>query len=261
VRVRELLSLAGHTLKVDGKPRWFERDEGDERVTRDREIVRRYYPDLKYGLNHYFRSVFLDGPITLRAECGIPTHIRTRIVFPDDYPAQEPAAYEVGKMFLHIADRHFFLDGRCCLWLPVESQWKPHEATALREFLDQVATFFERQLIYDASPDKSWAWGERGHGISGYIEFAQEALGGDESLFSKFKGVVSGQEQIRPSSFCPCGSRKKFKSCHANRLATLMERLTAYNPFATNSHLQVTSSARCEAFGSSKADLSAPTAI
>ena len=232
--MRDLLSLLGYTPSDGGRPRWFERDEGAERLTQDRALIRRDYPDLKYGLNFRTRGVFLDGTITLKAECGIPTRIKTRVIFPDDYPLHEPVAYDAADMFPHIADRHFFKDGGCCLWLPVESEWNPQDETTLFHFLDQLSTFFERQLIYDASPVKIWPWGERGHKhrLTGYIEFVQDALGGgDASLFSKFEGLLSGREQIDPTSPCPCGRVKKFKYCHARRLANVLERLGDNNPF------------------------------
>lgn len=227
--MRELLSLAGPTPQADGKWRWFERDKGAERLARDRVLIKQDYPGLMYGLNHRLRSVFLYGTIALRAECGIPTRIPTRVLFPDYYSELEPMALDTGNLFPHIADRHFYADGCCCLWLPVESQWRPREATALHSFLDQVATFFERQLIYDASPDKRWAWGERRHGISGYIEFVQEALGGEASLVNNFIGLLSGRETISMVAKCPCNSGKKFKHCHAGRLAQLTARLGICN--------------------------------
>lgn len=166
--MRELLYLVGPTPTADDRTPWFEQDEGDERLKRDRQLIRVDYPDLKYGLNHRSKRVFLDGFITLRAECGIRTRIKTRVTFDDLYPRYEPIAYETGNMFPHTANRHFYPDGACCLWLPIETQWNPRGATALHSFLDQVSTFFERQLILDASPDKRWAWGQRGHGIEGY---------------------------------------------------------------------------------------------
>lgn len=229
--MRELLYLVGPTPKTDGRTRWFERDEGDERLRRDRALIRHDYPDLKYGLNHRLKTIFLDGTITLRAECGILTRIKTRVIFSDSYPQYEPIAYETGNMFTHIANRHFFPNGRCCLWLPVETQWKPREATALRGFLDQVSTFFERQLILDASPNKRWAWGQRGHGVEGYIEFIEDTLGGDTSLVSNFAGLLSGREEIAPSSDCPCERGKKYKYCHGKSVAKLIEHLGAQNPF------------------------------
>lgn len=229
--MRELLSLVGPTPRANGKPRWFERDEGAERLAQDRTLIHHDYPDLKYGLNHRHSRVFLDGTITLRAECGIPTHINTRVVFPDAYPEHEPMAYETGNMFQRIADRHLYSDGGCCLWLPVESEWRPKESTALHNFLDQVSAFFERQLIFDASPDRRWAWGERGHNIVGYIEFIQEALGNDASIVSNFAGLLSGREKIDPASDCPCGIGKKYKYCHAKRIAKVVERLGEHNPF------------------------------
>jgi hypothetical protein len=229
--VRELLYLVGPTPKTDGRLRWFERDEGDERLKQDRALIRHDYPNLKFGLNWRHKKIFLDGSITLRAECGIPTRIKTRLVFSDYYPAYEPLAHETGNMFPHIADRHFYLDGGCCLWLPIETQWKAKEPTALIKFLDQVATFFERQMIYDASPDKSWAWGQRGHNITGYIEFIQEALGVETSLVN-FAGLLSGKEHLDPNSACPCETGKKYKSCHARRLDKVLAQLGERNPFS-----------------------------
>ena len=58
--MRELLSLLGHTPKSDGRERWFERDDGAERLAQDRVLVRREYPDLKYGLIFRNRVVFLE---------------------------------------------------------------------------------------------------------------------------------------------------------------------------------------------------------
>lgn len=231
--MRELLYLVGPTPKIDEYTRWFESDEGDKRLRRDRELIRENYPDLKYGLNYRLKMVFLCGAITLRAECGIPTRIRTRITFPDSYPDFEPTAYETGNLFPHTADRHFFPDGRCCLWLPAETQWNSSAPTSLNHFLDQVSTFYERQLIYDASPDKRWPWGQRGHNIQGYIEFVQDTLGVDASLIGNFLGVLSGRENISPTSNCLCGSNKKYKYCHRDRIAFLLERLRGLNPFAT----------------------------
>jgi hypothetical protein len=237
--VRELLSLLGHTPSNGGRPRWFERDEGAERLGQDRALIRHDYPDLKYGLNFRGRVVFLDGTLTLKAECGIPTRIKTRIIFPDDYPRHEPVAYDAADMFPHFADRHFFTDGGCCLWLPVETEWDSQEPTTLFHFLDQLSTFFERQLIYDASPVKIWPWGERGHKhrLTGYIEFVQDALGGDASLFGKFEGLLSGREHIDPASPCPCGRDKKLRYCHAKRLAGIIERLGKDNPFIKSAEM------------------------
>lgn len=231
--MRELLYLVGPTPKTNERNRWFECDEGDERLKRDRELIRVAYPDLKYGLNYRLKTIFLDGTITLRAECGIPTRIKTRVIFSDSYPDYEPTAYETGNLFPHTADRHFFPDGRCCLWMPVETQWNRFEPTGIYRFLDEVSTFYERQLIYDASPDKRWAWGQRGHNIEGYIEFVQESLGVDASLLANFMGVLSQRENIAPSSKCLCRSGKRYKYCHRNRIELLVERLSGRNPFVT----------------------------
>jgi hypothetical protein len=167
----------------------------------------------------------------MRAECGIPTRIKTCIIFPDDYPEQEPLAYEVGRSFPHIADRHFYRDGGCCLWLPAESEWNSHDPSALIKFIDQVAVFFERQLIYDADPKKAWAWGERGHGVNGYIEFLQEAFGGDASLVHLFMPVLTGKATLNTNVRCPCGKGKRYNQCHAPQIERLIRQLKRANPF------------------------------
>lgn len=231
--MRELLSLLGHTPENNGAALWFERDEGDARLAYDRAFIAYDYPFLKYGLNFRLRQVFLSGVIVLRAECGIPTRIKTSIVFPDAYPEHEPLAYEVGNKFDHDIDRHFYRNGRCCIWLDAESEWKPHDPSALLNFLHQVSFFFERQLIYDADPQKRWAWGGRGHGIDGYIEFVQETLGG-ASLADIFMPLLSGKEAVSPNSACLCGSKRKFKNCHEKQIGGLIRRLGEYNPFAVS---------------------------
>jgi hypothetical protein len=51
-------------------------------------------------------------------------------------------------------DRHLLTGGRCCLWLPLQSRWT-NDRDALLPFLDELAVFFDRQLVYDATAGRS----------------------------------------------------------------------------------------------------------
>lgn len=227
--MRDLLSLHVHTPpKIDDGEKWFERDAGDARFTRDRRLIKTKFPTLKYGLNHRNKSVFLYGEICLKEESsGIPTKIDVKILFPDDYPKIEPIAMETSNLFEHIADRHFYPNGICCLWLPPESHWIADDQNALLNFLDHVAVFFERQLIYDSTGEKIWAWGERGHGRSGYIEYIQEKLFVDAKKLQNFLPLITGTAFLDKKTRCPCGSRRPYQFCH---LPTVVE-LTAFANF------------------------------
>ena len=213
--MRELLHLHGHTPQNKTEEKWFERDDGDARLARDRELIKNDYPYLKYGLNHREKRIFLRGKIVLIEEfSGVPTNIEVKVIFPDFYPQIEPTAYDADNQFEHVADRHFYPDGRCCLWLPPESEWRVKDDGTLLNFLNQVAVFFERQLIFDASGEKIWAWGSRGHNEDGFIEYIQEKLRVDSERLKFFLPLISNKALLDKKSRCPCGSKRPYRYCH-----------------------------------------------
>lgn len=211
--MREWLHLLGPISKRNDPPKWFERDDGDARLAHDRRLLAERYPDLEYRLNFRLQKVVLRGTITLTEEITrIPTRIRTRIEFRDDYPEIEPFALDAGDHFPHIEDRHFYKEGGCCLWLPVESQWERENQDSLLNFVDQVSLFFERQLIYDAGG--GWAWGERGHREAGYIEFLEERFGTSYETIERFLPLILERSSISGKARCPCGNGRKYNACH-----------------------------------------------
>lgn len=215
--MREWLSLLGHTPANKKGEKWYERDAGDARLAYDRKIIAGKYPSLKYALNFQTFKAILQGEIVLREEnSGIPTPIKIKIVFPDNYPDNEPTAMDSGNDFVHIADRHFHPNGACCLWLPMESQWNKKDENTLLNFIDQLAIFYERQLIYDSCG--YWVWGERGHGEKGFIEYFGEILGGDGKTVEAFLPVLSNDTFISNKAKCPCGSNRNYNLCHRRKV-------------------------------------------
>lgn len=225
--MREWLHLLGPTPPSDGPLKWFERDEGDARLAHDRALIAEAYPDLKFALNFKFRQVVAQGTITLREEnTGVPTVLKTKIIFPDSYPELEPIALDDGGHFHHIADRHFYKSGVCCLWLPLESQWRRDDPDTLLNFVHQVAIFFERQLIYEASGGV-WAWGERGHDEAGYIEFLEEQFGTEYKTIEIFLPAILGKVSIGGKSKCPCKSGRTYGLCHKTHVELVKKRIEA----------------------------------
>jgi hypothetical protein len=212
--VRELLYLHHHTPPNNRGEKWFEQDEGDARLAEDRRLVRSRYPDLYYGFNIRQKFVFIDGRIILKeAMTGVPTEIKLRIQFHDQYPDVEPVALDRSNLFPQISDRHFCKGGVCCLWLPPETKWQGSKKDAILTFVDHVAVFFERQLIYDATDGESWPWGERGHNVQGYIDYIHDRISVGTEAFKAFVPLLAGGDLAKDAR-CPCQNGKRYRFCH-----------------------------------------------
>ena len=212
--------------RIQPKP-WYHKDEG-LRLANDRAIVTQFYPGLEFQVDEQTQRISLFGIITHVAECGVPTDIIVRIVFPDDYPNQEPQLYDAANQFPHSLDRHIGPNGLCCLWLDIESDWDKNNPLALREFLDQSALFFDRQIVFDALPQgkkHEWPGGQRGHGVQGYIEFIRERLSNDDKILSALAPIFAKQKHEEPNMLCPCSSGKKYKNCHRREVNSIRQKL------------------------------------
>lgn len=82
--------------------------------------------------------VRVEGWVVLTSDCGLRTPIYLAIDFPDSYPADEPLVYDAKGRFEHIPRRHFYADGRMCLWHPKDTAWCPEDPEAIIRFLDHV---------------------------------------------------------------------------------------------------------------------------
>ena len=192
---------------------WFAKDNG-KRLAHDRELVAMHYPQLLYQIEDQ-QPVILRGPLLFVSDSGITTRVVVRINFPNRYPDLEPTAYDDENMFPADLDRHLLRDGRCCLWLPARSQWKPYDSHALLAFLDEIALFFDRQLVYDATGRKKWPGGEYPHGHAGYIELLKETLAVDRRELEALASALLNRVPPERNDPCPCGSGRTFKRCHA----------------------------------------------
>jgi hypothetical protein len=202
----------GRTAEVN----WFEGKDGAARLAHDRALVGTEYPALEY-------DVPADGPVTLAGTIDVvlpsgTTHtIPTRIAFPRDYPAHEPWAYQDSKVFVRDGDRHFYADGRICLWLDLETRWRAEDPDALLMFLDQVRHFYARQIFMDARPGAPYPGPARPHGLDAYLpHLARRFAMAVADLPRMWRAVGGGVSRNAP---CPCGRRIRFRKCHRNAVA------------------------------------------
>jgi hypothetical protein len=152
--------------------------------------------------------------------------VPVRLELPNGYPRHEPRAYDIANRFVHDADGHFYPDSsRCCLWLDVESQWDPRDQKILLNYVDQVALFFQRQLIFEATGRKTWPGPARGHGILGYQEYAREQLGVSPDVMAELWPAFTDFDAFPRYQPCPCGGGRAFKWCHQPEIQRLRSRI------------------------------------
>lgn len=200
--------------------RWFE-GAGSARLEHDRAIVAEDQPALRYDVQGD-GSLALVGDVTFALDSGTPQRIATRIVFPADYPEREPRAYQEPKRFPRDADHHFYPDGRACLWLDVETLWRPTEPNSLRAFLDQLTVFYLRQLVMEANPKLAFPGPWRAHGVAGYIEHLEETFRMLRSELPRMRTALAGG--ISRNAPCPCGKRIRYRNCHRERIRRFQDR-------------------------------------
>jgi hypothetical protein len=165
----------------------------------------------------------VEGDLLLDDGYGPPQAFAVRIVFPAAYPLEEPSVYDVQGQFLHIADRHFYHDGRCCFWHPLESGWDSSDPQGLLRIVAEIAAFFRRQLICDAMGE--YPGPQRAHGDDGTYEALAARLGGAPRV-ALFQEALLFQGECGCNAPCPCGSRRKYKKCHLSVLQSIRARMS-----------------------------------
>ena len=207
--------------------RWFE-GAGKARLEHDRRIVEREQPGLIYRTQPD-GSLALVGSFFFKLASGTPQHVDTKIVFPDDYPNREPKAYEQAGRFPRDADHHLYPDGRACLWLDVESPWRPADPDALAGFLDQLRVFYWRQLMAEAEPRLGFPGKWRAHGAAGHLEYLAEVLRMPIDHLPTMARAIAGG--VSRNAACPCGrpGRVRYRKCHGPAIRRFRDRVEPQN--------------------------------
>ena len=188
---------------------WWESPAGRGRLERDRASLALRQPGLRLSVGDHVEA---RGKIVIEVgESEVVLSYAIRLVFPDDYPASPPTAYDDGNGLDYVADRHLYPDGGCCLWLDVAPRWSSLDPDGLTRFIDEdLAVFYVRQWLYDAG--KGWVGPAYSHGLAAYLEYAADRGLTMEQLRLLLPAILGEwDEGARP---CPCRSGGAFWLCH-----------------------------------------------
>lgn len=150
----------------------------------------------------------------------IKDEFEIQINIPNDYPDSPPIAKEIGNRIPK--DFHTNPDESLCLSSPLRVRMRFSKNKTLLGFVDELVIPFlysYRHLQeYGEMP-----YGEFSHGGMGILECYREHFGtsSDNVALSFLKILVSGN--YRGHHTCPCGSGKKIRQCHGEKLKRLME--------------------------------------
>lgn len=201
---------------------WYKSDP--EALTKLKESIAVEYSDL--------RVVEDDDPIQVKGSFPVKVNGKRldrysiRIEIPDDYPDSIPVVYEVGGRIPWTPDRHVNKDdhGAACLFLPEErSKYFPQGRSFLDFLKGPVNDYFLNQLSFELTG--TWVSTPRGHGRDGIIEFYKEELGISNPKAIKLAIDYLTYDSIQRQWICFCGSGKKLRKCHRNKLLNLHEKV------------------------------------
>jgi hypothetical protein len=87
-----------------------------------------------------------------------------------------------------------------------------------------VHNFFLSQSVFEKTGN--WPFGERAHGNAGKMEFYRELFSAQNDDEAKFCLACLAHPKIRGHWPCPCGSKKKFRKCHGEKIRVVANRIS-----------------------------------
>lgn len=177
-----------------------------------RSAIAKHFPTLHVVIEN--DAVFIRGTLHLPEKID---YYSIEIELLNDYPESVPLVRETGGRIKHIAERHIYTNGNCCLFV-AEETWKYYpKGTTIIDFINKIVTaHFINQTHFELTG--KWLWGERSHGIDGILEFYEEELK-TNNLILIYKFIEHlAKVVVKKHWACYCGSKKKFQNCHYRQL-------------------------------------------
>lgn len=183
------------------------------------------YPKLK--VQYVGDSIWIQGQWDVFGKTEFIRSYSIRICIPDNFPKDVPLVYEIGDEIHPKTDRHFNPgDHTACLFAQPERWLKWPPPGKLSVFLNgPVKEFFFSQAFFELTGE--WPFGDRSHGNPGILEFYLEKLElrSKEELGKLIQYL--GYNQPYRQWKCACGSGKRVKACHWEKLKNLEEQIPA----------------------------------
>jgi hypothetical protein len=203
---------------------WYEVNPG--LLTELQREVSQVYPQLHFQQKH--GSMLLCGSFPLVDGDREIDRYLIEIEFPPHYPKGVPAVYEIGGRIPRTVDRHVYpINGMACLNLPVQiSQVFPQGMNLLDFLKGPVQSYFVSQCQCEITG--KWPTEQWGHGDDGYFEYYSGVLGiSDRTVVQRFRELIR-QKEIKGHQDCPCGSGKRLRDCHGNKVRRLHDEYLYY---------------------------------
>ena len=176
------------------------------------------YP--RFSVKEAEGSFTLSGTFILNAEYNnIPLYdeYKIEITVSERFPEEVPLVRELENN-LPPDFEHFYDNGALCLGAACELYDFLAEKRSLRCFIDEIVMSY----FYTVSYYKRYGvvpFGERSHGVRGIEEAYMERYETQEkNTLIQLLLYLAGVRRYRGHIECPCGSGKKFRDCHGDKV-------------------------------------------
>lgn len=159
-----------------------------------------------------------DGP----SQDGPLAEYQIRLELDPRFPAVEPRLYETSGAIP--AGRHLNPDGTCCTCVWEEWLAATPEPTVPAYMNGPLRDYFLSQRHFALTGE--WPFGEREHGLEGYLNGCAETLGVARDPKTVVQYLVF-LRQGRPKGhwLCPCNSGLIVRKCHGKTIFDLSEKV------------------------------------
>lgn len=177
----------------------------------------------RMGLEADGERVVLRGRFDVREGGAVLEKFALEVEISPVSARHPPAVWEIGERIPRVKDPHHVNvdgDNSLCVVL-TDKYWYDHpEGLSLAEFFEGPLTY---HLAGQAGvlQGRTWPAGEWKHGLDGVLQFYAEVLGTDKPWILRRLLASEHTRRSKRQMVCPCGSGKKRRHCHAERLRGL----------------------------------------
>jgi hypothetical protein len=180
--------------------------------------------------------VYIKGNLQLfdNKQSKMVDQFAIEIELPRTYPKGLPVVKELNGRIPKIANRHVYINGGLCLFLPDE-KWKYYpDGMSIVDFIKGPVSYYLFEQLYYEKEGK-FPKGERSHGGKGVIESYSEMLQTEDLEIIKTFILYLSRERAKGHWLCYCKSGKKIRNCHISQLIEYRNKIdprTAKNSLA-----------------------------
>ncbi|HOQ43338.1 MAG TPA: SEC-C domain-containing protein [Smithellaceae bacterium] len=180
-----------------------------------------FYPDLRLEENQ--GEWVLKGILDFSAcyeNTKIQDSFQIEISISAEYSRELPAAKETGGRIPLDPDFHINPDGSFCLGAPVDIKRKFAQEPTLLGFINNLVIPFLFSFSY-RERNGAMPYGELSHGGQGLVEYYLKYFDITSELsVLRLIGILA-TDKYRGHHDCPCGSGKRIRKCHGNKVLEL----------------------------------------